>query len=343
MKVSIIGATGYSGCELIRYLRYHPEVELTSIHSSSTKDEAFSAFYPHAKQLCTLPLEAIDPEKIMTVSDLVFFATPSGIAKELAASFVTAGFPAIDLSGDFRLKTQGAYERWYGHRAAPYELVQCFDYGLAEFRQHKQSKWVANPGCYATAAELSLAPLLKEQLIELDSIIIDAKSGFSGAGKNLTQATHFTEAHDNMTLYKMNQHQHIPEIIQQLKEWAPELEAIQFSTSLIPVTRGIFATTYVKAKQPISDEELIAVYRNCYDDKPFVRVQAVGVYPTLKQVVGSNYCDIGLAYNPATNMITIVTVIDNLGKGAAGQAIQNLNLLAGFPEVYGLDQLPLYP
>jgi N-acetyl-gamma-glutamyl-phosphate reductase len=343
MKVSIVGATGYSGCELIRYLRFHPEIELASIHSSSAKDETFSTFYSHAKQLCELPLEGMDAEKIMAVSDLVFLATPAGIAKELAPTFVAAGFPVIDLSGDHRLKNQGTYEKWYGHSEAPCELVQQFDYGLAEFRQRKRAKWVANPGCYATAAELSLAPLLKEQLIELDSIIIDAKSGFSGAGKNLTQPTHFTEAHDNMTLYKMNQHQHIPEIVQQLKVWAPALEVIQFSTSLIPVTRGIFVTTYVKAKQPISDEELVAIYESCYASKTFVRIQNIGVYPTLKQVCGSNYCDIGLAYNPATNIITIVTVIDNLGKGAAGQAIQNLNLFAGFPEAYGLDHLPLYP
>ncbi|MTD41691.1 N-acetyl-gamma-glutamyl-phosphate reductase [Erwinia sp. CPCC 100877] len=343
MKVSIVGATGYSGCELIRYLRYHPEVKLTSIHSSSMKNGAFASLYPHAAQLCELPLETIDPEKIMATSDLVFLAAPSGIAKDLALPFAAADFPVIDLSGDFRLKSEGAYEQWYGTSAAPYELVQHFDYGLAEFRRHKQSKWIANPGCYATAAELSLAPLLKDQLIELDSIIIDAKSGFSGAGKNLTQTAHFTEAHDNMTLYKMNQHQHIPEIVQQFNEWAPSLKTIQFSTSLIPVARGIFATTYVKAKQPISDEELVAIYKNCYDNKSFVRIQEAGIYPSLKQVIGSNYCDIGIAYNPATNIITLVTVIDNLGKGAAGQAVQNLNILAGFPENYGLDNLPLYP
>ncbi|WP_086313525.1 N-acetyl-gamma-glutamyl-phosphate reductase [Enterococcus sp. 7F3_DIV0205] len=343
MKVSIVGVTGYSGLELLRYLRQHPLVEVVSIHSHSMNKKSIDEVYPHLQQLITLPLEKIDPEEIMKKSDLVFFATPSGISKELAKSFVEAEFPVIDLSGDFRLKELGAYETWYGSSAAPMHLIQKFDYGLAEYREVPHSKWITNPGCYATAAELSLAPLLKEGKLSLDSIVIDAKSGISGAGKGLSQTTHFSETHDNMTLYKMNSHQHIPEIVQQLKKWAPALTAVQFSTSLIPVTRGIFLTAYAKLTQPISDEELVQLYQAHFEHNTFIRVQEVGHYPVLKQVIGSNYCDIGLAYNTQTNMVTIVTVIDNLGKGAAGQAIQNLNIFAGFDERCGLDQLPIYP
>lgn len=343
MKVSIVGATGYSGGELLRYLRQHPFVDVVSIHSHSMNKKSVAEVSPHLHQLISLPLEEIHSEKIMKNSDLVFLATPSGISKKLAIPFVEAGFPVIDLSGDFRLKEPSIYETWYGGESAPYSMIQAFDYGLAEARKNPKAKWIANPGCYATAAELSLAPLVKEECIFLDSIIIDAKSGLSGAGKGFSQLTHFTEAHDNMTLYKMNKHQHIPEIIQQLNVWAPTLTAIQFSTSLIPVSRGIFVTTYAKLQEPSSDEKLFQLYKKHYQDDPFIRVQETGCYPSMKQVIGSNYCDIGIAYNSKTNLVTIVTTIDNLGKGAAGQAIQNLNIFAGFDQRSGLDQLPMFP
>lgn len=343
MKVSIVGVTGYGGLELLRYLRQHPFVEVVSIHSHSMNKKTLETVYPHLKQLISLPLEEIDPKKIMAQSELVLLATPSGISKELAIPFIKADFPVIDLSGDFRLKTSGVYETWYGSTGAPLDVIGKFDYGLAEYREKPESKWIANPGCYATVAELSLAPLLQANIIELDSIIIDAKSGISGAGKGISQATHFSDTHDNMSLYKMNSHQHIPEIMQQFKKWAPKLKAIQFSTSLIPVTRGIFLTAYAKLKQPISDEKLTELYQSHFEKNVFVRIQETGHYPVLKQVIGSNYCDIGLAYNPKTNLVTIVAVIDNLGKGAAGQAIQNLNIFAGFNERCGLDQLPIYP
>lgn len=343
MKVSIIGVTGYGGLELVRILRRHPHVTIASVHSHSMNTQTISEAYPHLKQLIDLPLEPIDTEKIMATSELVFFATPSGISKDLAIPFVEAGFPVIDLSGDFRLNKAGLYEKWYGKSSAPIEFIQQAEYGLSEFRDRLTETFIANPGCYATATLLSLAPLVQQHLIEETSIIVDAKSGISGAGKNPSAATHFAETNENMSLYKMNSHQHIPEIMQQLQAWNEEIPAIQFSTSLIPVTRGIFVTTYAKAKVGITEEQLFAIFQETYQDKPFVRIQEPGVYPTLKQVVGSNYCDIGLAYNEVTQMITIVTVIDNLVKGAAGQAIQNLNILAGYPETAGLEIVPIYP
>ncbi|WP_086347312.1 N-acetyl-gamma-glutamyl-phosphate reductase [Candidatus Enterococcus clewellii] len=342
MKVSIIGATGYSGLEVIRYLHTHPYVEIVSIHSQ-TENQSIDTFYPYLKGLLSLPLEPINPEKIMAQSDLVFLALPSGISKEVAAPFVKNGFPLIDLSGDFRLEEQGAYEKWYKKEAAHYPLIEAFDYGLAEYRADISKPFIANPGCYATAAELSFAPLLQEQLIELDSIIIDGKSGLSGAGKGLTQASHFIEANDNMSVYKMNEHQHIPEIIQQFQRWEPALTGIQFTTSLIPVTRGIFMTAYAKPKNKIEPKELLELYRRCYEGKTFIRIQEENRFPVLKQIIGTNFCDIGLSVNEATGMITLVTTIDNLGKGAAGQAIQNMNLFAGFSETEGLLHVSIYP
>lgn len=202
---------------------------------------------------------------------------------------------------------------------------------------------IANPGCYATGALLSLAPLVEQKMIETDSIIVDAKSGLSGAGKNLSESTHFVNANENMTLYKMNSHQHIPEIMQQLQRWDENIPAIQFSTSLIPVTRGIFITSYARSKKKLTQTELWENYQTFYQDMPFIRVQNKNVYPNLRQVIGSNFCDIGVAYNEVTSIITVVTVLDNLVKGAAGQAVHNLNHLVGWPETTGLNLVPIYP
>lgn len=343
MKVSIIGVTGYSGVELVRILLQHPKVEIVSIHSHSQNGKAIDEYLPHLNQLLNLPLEPIDSKKIMKQADLVFFATPSGISKEIATAFVEADFPIIDLSGDFRLKVDGQYEKWYKNLSAPFDYLQKAHYGLADFYSEPTSNLIANPGCYATGTLLSLAPLVQEQLIEKESIIVDAKSGLSGAGKNLSEATHFVNSNENMTLYKMNSHQHIPEIMQQLQMWDEAIPAIQFSTSLIPVSRGIFITTYAKSKEKLTQKDLWEIYRSFYQDKPFVRVQEQDIYPSLRQIIGSNFCDIGVAYNEVTNVITVVTVLDNLVKGAAGQAVHNLNHLAGWPEKTGLELVPIYP
>ena len=343
MKVSIIGVTGYSGIELVRLLLQHPYVEIVSIHSHSQNGKEIAEYLPHLKQLLDLPLEPIDSAAIMAKAELVFFATPSGISKEIATAFVEADFPIIDLSGDFRLKTDGQYEKWYKNSSAPFDFLQNAHYGLADFYSKPTSKLIANPGCYATGTLLSLAPLVEEELIETDSIIVDAKSGLSGAGKNLSEASHFVNCNENMTLYKMNSHQHIPEIMQQLQKWDQSIPAIQFSTSLIPVTRGIFITTYARSKEKLTQAQLWQVYRSFYQAKPFIRVQEQNVYPNLRQIIGSNFCDIGVAYNEVTNIITVVTVLDNLVKGAAGQAVHNLNHLAGWPETTGLSLVPIYP
>lgn len=343
MNVSIIGVTGYSGIELVRILLQHPNVTISSIHSHSQNGKDIDEYLPHLNRLLDLPLEPIDPIKIMEKADLVFFATPSGISKEIGTVFIEANFPVIDLSGDFRLKANGQYEKWYKNSSAPYELLQDAHYGLADFYASPSSNLIANPGCYATGTLLSLAPLVQEEIIEENSIIVDAKSGLSGAGKNLSESSHFVNSNENMTLYKMNSHQHIPEIMQQLKKWNTHIPAIQFSTSLIPVTRGIFITTYARSKEKLTQETLLNLFQRFYQSKPFVRMQEQNSYPNLRQIIGSNYCDIGVAYNEVTNIITVVTVLDNLVKGAAGQAVHNLNHLAGWPETTGLKLVPIYP
>ncbi|AHI56088.1 N-acetyl-gamma-glutamyl-phosphate reductase [Listeria ivanovii] len=343
MKVSIIGATGYGGLELIRLLHQHPLIDIASLHSFSTQTETLADFYPHLKNLESSPLNQINPAEIIDKSETVFLATPSGISKDIAVPYVDAGLNVIDLSGDFRLKNGQVYEKWYGKSAAPESYLTKAVYGLAEFQTNTSATFIANPGCYATATLLGLAPLVRNQLIEPTSIIVDGKSGISGAGKAPSANTHFTEINENMTLYKMNAHQHIPEIMQQLNSWDESIPAIQFSTSLIPITRGIFITIYVKPKMPMTKKQLHTLYTTTYENSPFVRIQPEDCYPTIKQVTASNYCDIGLAYNEKTNTITIVSVIDNLVKGAAGQAIQNLNIIANFAENDGLNFIPVYP
>ncbi|AND79671.1 N-acetyl-gamma-glutamyl-phosphate reductase [Streptococcus pantholopis] len=339
MKVSIVGVTGYSGLELVRLLNNHKNAEIVSIHASKDIGSSLSDIYPYLKGICDLKIDAVDSQSIMEKADLVFLATPSGVAKDLACDFVAADFPLIDLSGDHRLPAS-LYERWYQKTAQTDSVLARFTYALSEYTDLKGKRFIANPGCYATAAELALIPLLKAQAIDLTSIIVDAKSGLTGAGKALSASSHFVNVHDNYVTYKLNRHQHIPEIVQELQLFDSQLQHIQFSTSLLPVNRGIMATCYVKLKQPLSHEAITALYQDCYADKFFVRIQQE--LPELHNVIGSNFADIGFAYNPPTNVLTVVSVIDNLIKGAAGQAVQNFNLMCGFDEKTGLLAVPSY-
>lgn len=343
MKVAIVGATGYGGLELIRLLKHHPEAEIVSLHRTSDDRQEIASLYPHLVGTNLPPLESIDPEKISKTAEVVFLATPSGTSKVLAPLFVDFGLKVIDLSGDFRLKKGTDYKKWYHQEPAADSYLQQAEYGLAEFRIDEKASFISNPGCYATATLLGLAPLLQQQMIETSSIIIDAKSGISGSGKTPTALTHFTEINDNVIYYKVGTHQHIPEIMQKIKEWDPEVPGIQFATSLIPITRGLMATIYMKPKQKTSAKKIQALYQHVYEKRRFVRIMPAGELPTIKQVVGSNYCDIGINYHVETNTLAIVSVIDNLIKGAAGQAIQNFNSMNGFEETEGLDFVPVYP
>lgn len=339
MKVAIVGVTGYSGLELVRLLAGHSQAQVASVHATKEVGQKLSALYPHLDGICDLELQTFQALNIIQNTDLVFFATPSGVAKKASEIFVEHDFPMIDLSGDHRLSAP-SYEKWYGKQAASPTVLDKFTYSLAEFADGHSGKFIANPGCYATATELALIPLMNWGKVDLDSIIVDAKSGLTGTGKKLAESSHFVNVHDNYMTYKINKHQHIPEIVQELKKFNPNFQHLQFSTSLLPINRGIMATAYIKMTEDVSQEEVYRHYQDFYDAKPFVRLQAN--LPNLHDVLGSNYTDIGFAYNPITKVLTVVSVLDNLVKGAAGQAIQNMNIAFGFAETDGLLSGPSY-
>jgi N-acetyl-gamma-glutamyl-phosphate reductase len=345
MKAAIIGATGYGGIELLRLLSKHPYVQVVSVHSSSQAGVPLQHHYPHILKEADFILDEIDPEKIAKNADIVFLGTPAGISSKLTPQFFDLGVTVIDLSGDFRLKNQNEYEQWYKKTPPPPEYLKHAVYGLAEWNREEiaDAKIIANPGCYPTASLLGLIPLVKQKIIRERSIIIDAKSGVSGAGRTPSLTTHFTEINDNLKIYKVNQHQHIPEIEQELCKWDENLAPVTFSTHLVPMTRGIMATIYAEAKVNLTTDDLLDLYHSSYEGTHFVRIREKGTFPSTKEVSGSNFCDIGVDVDARTGRVTVVSVIDNLMKGAAGQALQNLNIMMGIDENTGLDQMPIYP
>lgn len=344
MKVAIIGATGYGGAELVRILHNHPQAEIISVHATSFINQELSASFPHMKGIFKGKLEAVDIDEIGQSADVVFTATPTGVAKELIKKLSTYDVHLIDLSGDFRIKNQAVYNEWYEKEAADQVFLDQAVYGLSEWVElSKEAKIIANPGCFPTSALLGLAPVVKHGLIKEDSIIIDAKTGVSGAGRGLSQANHFSETNENTKAYKVNAHQHTPEIEQQLKHWNEKIEAVSFTPHLVPMTRGILSTIYVTANQDLTEDQLHSLYEESYADNYFVRVRELGQQAATKEVSGSNFCDISLAYDARTKRITIVSVIDNLVKGASGQAVQNMNKIFGLDESTGLNLMPVFP
>ncbi|MED0988755.1 N-acetyl-gamma-glutamyl-phosphate reductase [Bacillus nitratireducens] len=344
MKVAIIGATGYGGIELIRLLEQHPYFSIASLHSFSQVGEFITNVYPHFRNILVHTLQEIDAEKIEKEAEIVFLATPAGVSTELTPKLLAVGLKVIDLSGDFRMKDPLTYEQWYKRVAAKEEVLRKAVYGLSEWKRSEiqNANLIANPGCFATAALLAILPLVRSGMIEEDSIIIDAKSGVSGAGKTPTTMTHFPELYDNLHIYKVNEHQHVPEIEQMLAEWNRETKPITFSTHLIPISRGIMVTLYAKVKREMEIEQLQKLYEETYGRSTFIRIRTQGEFPSPKEVRGSNYCDMGIAYDERTGRVTVVSVIDNMMKGAAGQAIQNANIVAGLEETTGLQHMPLY-
>lgn len=344
MKVSIIGTTGYGGGELFRLLHHHPVFNIQSVHTTRDEIPLYEEF-PHLNGITSLKLEHIDAEKIAQQSDIVFIAAPSGVSSKLVPAFLGTGIQIIDLSGDLRLTDGEMYRKWYKHEPVESSLLEKAVYGLCEWNKEKiiDAKLVANPGCYPTATLLGLAPMVSEELIDPDMIIIDAKSGASGAGRSVSKSLLFSEINENFRIYKVNEHQHIPEIEQQLNLWNARVSPITFNTHLLPITRGIMATIYVKLSENMNTDRLIELYNEQYLRSPFVRIRPKGNFPSVKEVSGSNYCDIGLHIDERTGRLTIVSVIDNLMKGAAGQAVQNANLMNGLDEKTGLEFIPMYP
>lgn len=345
MKIAIIGATGYGGAELIRILHQHPAVELHSVHSTSQQGSQIAQTYPHLNTVINHTLEDIDIKKLATEVDLVFLGTPSGVASTLVPKLLTAGLKVIDLSGDYRLKDPQKYETWYKLPFGDKETLDQAIYGLTEWCEQdiRNRNFISNPGCFPTAVLLGLGPLVNQHQIDENSIIIDAKTGVSGAGRGNSSATHFSETNENFKIYKVNEHQHIPEIEQTLIKWNQDINAVTFSTHLVPMTRGIMATMYITLKEQTSTQAILQSYKQHYASHYFVRVREDGTFPSTKEVSGSNFCDISLTYDERTNRVTVVSVIDNLMKGAAGQAVQNMNHMLGIDEKTGLEFVPVYP
>jgi N-acetyl-gamma-glutamyl-phosphate reductase len=345
MKTAVIGGTGYGAIELIRLINKHPYLELGSVISNSQAGTTFSQSYPHTEGVVNHTLETFDAEKISSENDLVFLATPSGVSSNLVPQLVDKGMKVIDLSGDYRLRSQKEYETWYKHTAPEAKYLSQAAYGLSEVYSEKikNASLIANPGCYPTAATLGLIPILKANKADYKTIIIDAKSGVSGAGRGLSLTAHYAEINENFKAYKLGAHQHIPEIEQVLSDESGEEITISFTTHLVPMTRGILCTMYVNLTEQITTEEVTKLYRKHYEQDPFVRIRPTGTVPATKEVSGSNFCDIGLHVDQRTNRLTIISVIDNLVKGAAGQAIQNANLLNNWDVRTGLIDIPIYP
>ncbi|MFD0870495.1 N-acetyl-gamma-glutamyl-phosphate reductase [Paenibacillus residui] len=345
IRAAIIGSTGYGGVELIRFLLRHPNVEITSVISSSSVGKPLSDGFPHLREIIVDHLDAVDIPLIKQKADVVFAATPHGVSAELVPQLLDAGLKVIDLSGDFRLKSPAVYEKYYKRKAADEVYLAKAVYGLAEVfgEQCRDADFISNPGCYPTATLLGLIPAVNAGWIDPSTIIVDAKSGVSGAGRGLSQSFHYSEMNENFLAYKVNRHQHTPEIEQVLSQIAGKEVLTTFTTHLVPMTRGILSTMYAQLTDSKSDEEFIDLYREYYKGRPFVRIRPSGQWPATKEVWGSNYCDIGFSVDERTGRVTIVSVIDNLVKGAAGQAIQNLNLMMGWDETTGLEFTPVYP
>ncbi len=345
VRAAIVGSTGYGGVELIRLLLQHPLITITSVISSSQSGVPIADGFPHLNQIVVDSLDAVDIPLIKSKADVVFTATPHGVSTALVPQLLEAGLKVVDLSGDFRLKSGEVYRKWYKTEPAPAELLETAVYGLSEVfgDEVRGADWVSNPGCYTTTSLLSLIPAVTAGWIDHRTIIIDAKSGVSGAGRGLSMTTHYSETNENFFAYKVNKHQHTPEIEQVLSRVSGEDVAVTFTTHLVPMTRGILTTSYATMKGSHSEEDFLNLYRQYYEGRPFVRIRPQGNVPATKEVWGSNYCDIGISVDERTGRVTIISVTDNLVKGASGQAIQNFNLMMGWDETLGLTMSPVYP
>ena len=337
----VVGATGYAGAELVRLLTGHPQAELAAISSVSFTGQALSDIYPAYYHICDLVCGT--QEEVVEKSDVVFAALPHGLSQELAKTCYDAGKVFIDLGADFRLENEDDYKEWYGGTYLYKELHEQAVYALPElFREQiRGKKIIANPGCYTTAVPLALAPALRKGYIAAEGIIADCKSGVTGAGRKLTQNTHYPELNEGFSAYKVAAHRHTPEMEQSLSHVAGGTPVkLTFVPHLLPVNRGILATCYAKLQKEASLQEIRQVYEEQYGDEPFIRLLPEGRVADIKNVRYSNYCDISLHMDPRTNTFIAISAIDNMVKGAAGQAIQNMNLAFGLDETCGLMLTP---
>ena len=343
MKIGIINITGYAGSELARILYRHPNVEITSVTGRSAAGQQLNEVFPHLTAM-NMPIE----EELSGSLDLVFSALPHKASAEACIPVLEQGVKVVDISADFRLKQADEYTEWYGVDHPEPTYLEEAVYGLTELHRDdvSTSRLVANPGCYPTSAILGLAPAVTSKIITQD-IIVDSKSGVSGGGRSLTLTNHFSEVNENVFAYALNGHRHLPEITQELAPLADKVLNLTFLTHLIPMTRGILSSCYATLTEPTKwvgsegREKIINLYRDYYADDPFVRV--VPTPPQTKQTLGNNLCLIHPSIDERTGRLIVISCLDNLVKGAAGQAVQNMNLMCGFPEETGLEALAVYP
>lgn len=341
--VAIAGASGYTGVELIRILSQHPQVELKAITSRGQAGQRVDKYYPSLRRHCELIFEEPDPDSLAQRVDLVFTALPHQAAMDFVPEVLQRGLKVVDLSADYRFRDPNIYENWYQPHKTP-ELLSRAVYGLPELhrREIHSANLVGNPGCYPTSVILALAPLLFGKLIHAQSIIADSKSGVTGAGRGASLTTHFCEINEGFKAYKVTEHRHTPEIEQELSGVAGESVTITFTPHLVPMSRGILSSVYANLKNGISESQVSEAFQSFYLDAPFVRLCGREVPSTL-QVRGSNYCDLGWRVDERTRRVIIISVIDNLTRGASGQAVCNMNLMYGLPEGLGLNTAPWQP
>lgn len=344
IKAGIIGATGYTGVELVRILSRHPKVEITGVTSNNYSGWKYDDLYPSLKGYFSLKCDEYEIKELIQKSDIIFTALPSGHAFELACEILLKGKKLIDLGADFRFDDPLLYEKWYGKPMKLDENIKRV-YGLPEIyrEQIKNANVIGNPGCYPTSAILGLAPCLKYGLIHPEDIIIDSKSGVSGAGHSLNLGNLYAECNESLKAYGIANHRHTPEIEQELGKIAKENIKVTFTPHLVPMTRGILSTIYCKLKEGNSVRYVREAYVEFYKGEIFVKILGEGQFPRTKDTYASNNCHIGLAYDEHTGKLIIISAIDNLMKGASGQAVQNMNILFELPEEMGLDFPAIYP
>ena len=345
IKVGIIGSTGYAGAELVRILTGHKEAEIVWYGSRSYVDKQYADVYRNMFQIVDAACMDDNMDELARHVDVIFTATPQGLCASLVNEDILSQTKIIDLSADFRIKDVSVYEKWYGIEHKSPEFIEEAVYGLCEINRDKVkgARLVANPGCYTTCSILTAYPLAKEGIIDMSTLIVDAKSGTSGAGRGAKLPNLFCEVNENMKPYGVATHRHTPEIEEQLGYASGEKTVINFTPHLVPMNRGILATEYASLKKEVTYEEVKAIYDIYYADEKFVRVLKENELPETKWVEGSNYVDINFKIDPRTNRIIMMGAIDNLVKGAAGQAVQNMNLMFGLDEAEGLNLVPMFP
>jgi N-acetyl-gamma-glutamyl-phosphate reductase len=344
LRIAVLGGSGYTGLELLRILSHHPEARVVAVTSRQHQGVSVGEVFPSLHAFPGLVFTTPDVDALCKSADWVFTAVPHQAAMSVVPRFLEAGLRVIDLSADFRLRDSKTYESWYQTHSAPELLAQAV-YGLSEIYREEiaSAKLVANPGCYPTSALLPLIPLLRSGMVRADGIIVDSKSGVSGAGRNPSIVTLYAEANEALRAYKIGDHRHTPEIEQELSAAAGQAVVVNFTPHLIPMTRGILTTIYAHMADMVPTGKVLDALREFYVGSPFVRILGEGKFPDVSFVRGSNFCDIGARVDRRTNRVVLVSAIDNLVKGASGQAVQNLNIMAGLDQSVGLEITPLYP